>query len=87
MWLVAFLTVVTLPTVIKSLPQNYIIELIKLKNLIKPRGKIIALLAFLPITPSLAAFSIFAQSVVDKRSAESVHTPYHVERVFEASRK
>ena len=57
-----------------------------MKNLVKPMGKIIALLAFLPITPSIAALTVFAQSVVNKRDTESVSIPYHVERVLKASR-
>ena len=47
-----------------------------MKNLVKPMGKIIALLAFLPITPSIAVLTVFAQSVP---------IPYHVERVLKAS--
>tara|TARA_B100001029_G_C14700315_1_gene254509 strand:- start:19 stop:195 length:177 start_codon:yes stop_codon:yes gene_type:complete len=57
-----------------------------MKNLVKPMGKLIALLAFLPITPSIAALTVFAQSVVNKRDTESVSIPYHVERVLKASR-
>tara|TARA_B100000965_G_scaffold305931_1_gene264864 strand:+ start:148 stop:300 length:153 start_codon:yes stop_codon:yes gene_type:complete len=50
-----------------------------MKNLLKPIGKLIALLAFLPITPSIAALTVFAQSVVNKRGTESVSIPHHVE--------
>ena len=56
-----------------------------MKNLLNPVGKFIALLAFLPITPSIAALTVFAQSVVNKRGTESVPSPYHVERVSKAS--
>tara|TARA_B100001029_G_scaffold163380_1_gene153445 strand:+ start:27 stop:203 length:177 start_codon:yes stop_codon:yes gene_type:complete len=57
-----------------------------MKNLLKPIGKLIALLAFLPITPSIAALTVFAQSVVNKRGTESVSIPHHVEGVLKASR-
>ena len=57
-----------------------------MKNLLKPMGKLIALLTFLPITPSIAALIVFTQSVVNKRDTESVSIPYYVERVFEGSR-
>ena len=57
-----------------------------MKNLVKPMGKFIALLAFLPITPSIAALTVFTQSVVNKNSTEAISIPYHVERVLKASR-
>ena len=57
-----------------------------MRNLVKPMGKFIALLAFLPITPSIAALTVFTQSVVNKSSTESISIPYHVERVLKASR-
>ena len=56
-----------------------------MKNLVKPMGKFIALLAFLPITPSIAALTVFTQSVVNKSSTESIPL-CHVERVLKASR-
>ena len=49
-------------------------------------GKFLALLAILPITPSIAAITVFAQSIVNKRGIESIPIPHHVERVLKASR-
>ena len=57
-----------------------------MKNLLKPMGKFIAIVAFLPITPSIAALTVLTQSVVKKSSTESIPTPCHVERVLKASR-
>ena len=57
-----------------------------MRNLVKPMGKFIALLAFLPITPSIAALTVFTQSVVNKSSTESISIPYYVKRVLKVSR-
>ena len=48
-----------------------------MRNLVKPMGKFIELLAFLPITPSIAALTVFTQSVVNKSSTESISIPYY----------
>ena len=57
-----------------------------MRNFVKPIGKFIALLAFLPKTPSIAALTVFTQSIVNKSSTESISIPYHVERVLKARR-
>ena len=41
-----------------------------MKKLIKPSGGFFALLMFLPITPSIAAITIFTQSIVLNRDQE-----------------
>ena len=50
-----------------------------MRNLVKPMGKFIALITFLPITPSIAALTVFTQSVVNQSSTESISIPYYVE--------
>ena len=57
-----------------------------MRNLVNPMGKFIAVVALLPITPSIAALTVFTQSVVNKSSTEVISIPYHVERVLKASR-
>ncbi len=41
---------------------------------------------FLPITPSIAAITVFTQSVLNDRSTDATSTSHHAKRVIDASR-
>ena len=53
----------------------------------KPNSTLLALFMFLPITPSIAAITVFTQSVFNDRSTEVMPISYHTKRVIDASRK
>ena len=55
-------------------------------RLLKLNGKFIALLMFLPITPSIAAITVFTQSVLNDRSTEVTSISHHAKRVIDATR-
>ena len=38
-----------------------------MSNLFKPGGKLLALFVFLPVTPSIAAITVFTQSMMNDR--------------------
>ena len=56
-----------------------------MQRLSKPNGTLLALLMFLPITPSIAAITVFTRSVLNDRSTE-VTTTSHTMRVLDATR-
>ncbi len=53
----------------------------------KPNSTLLALFMFLPITPSIAAITVFTQSVFNDRSTDATPISYHTKRVIDASKK
>ena len=41
-----------------------------MQRLFKPKGTLLTLFMFLPITPSIAAITVFTQSVLNERGTE-----------------
>tara|TARA_B100000579_G_C22024093_1_gene485219 strand:- start:46 stop:246 length:201 start_codon:yes stop_codon:yes gene_type:complete len=62
-------------------------ELNKLmEKLFRPKGTLLALLMFLPITPSIAAITVFTKSVFINRNEDFNSISHHSKRVIHASR-
>ena len=57
-----------------------------MEGLFKPKSTLLALFMFLPITPSIAAITVFTQSVLNERNTEVTSFPHHSKRVIEATR-
>jgi len=57
-----------------------------MQRLFKPNSSVLALLMFLPITPSIAAITLFTQSVLNNRSSEVTSISHHEQRVIDATR-
>jgi len=57
-----------------------------MQRLIRPNSTFLALFMFLPITPSIAAITVFTQSVLNDRSTEVTSISHHVKRVIDATR-
>ena len=57
-----------------------------MQRLFKPNSSVLALLMFLPITPSIAAITVFTQSVLNDRSTEVTSIFHHAKRVIDATR-
>ncbi len=57
-----------------------------MQRLFKPNSSVLALVMFLPITPSIAAITVFTQSVLSDRSSEVTSISHHEQRVFDATR-
>ncbi len=57
-----------------------------MQRLFKPKSSALALLMFLPITPSIAAITVFTQSVLNDRSTEVTSFSHHEQRVIDATR-
>ncbi len=57
-----------------------------MQKLFKPNSSVLALLMFLPITPSIAAITVFTQSVLNDRGTEVTSISYHEQRVIDATR-
>tara|TARA_Y100001968_G_C19333568_1_gene705575 strand:+ start:419 stop:595 length:177 start_codon:yes stop_codon:yes gene_type:complete len=57
-----------------------------MNKLFKPKSSLLALFMFLPITPSIAAITVFTQSVLNDRSNEVTLISHHAKRVIDASR-
>ena len=57
-----------------------------MQNLLKPRSTLLALFVFLPITPSIAAITVYAHSIFSNRSAEVTTISHHAKRVIDATR-
>ena len=55
-----------------------------MQRFFKPNSNILALLVFLPITPSIAAITVFTQSVLNQRSTEVTFISHHAKRVIDA---
>ena len=57
-----------------------------MQRLFKPNRSVLALFMFLPITPSIAAITVFTQSVLNDRSSKVTVISHHAKRVIDASR-
>ncbi len=57
-----------------------------MQRLFKPNGSVFALFMFLPITPSIAAITVFTQSVLSERSSEVTSISHHEQRVVDVTR-
>lgn len=57
-----------------------------MQTLFKPNKSLLALFMFLPITPSIAAITVFTQSVINDRSTEVTSISDHAQRLIEANR-
>ncbi len=55
-------------------------------NLFKPSSKLLALLVFLPITPSIAAITVFTQSLLIDKNHEVSFVSEDAKRITNASR-
>tara|TARA_B100000965_G_scaffold381817_1_gene379617 strand:+ start:547 stop:723 length:177 start_codon:yes stop_codon:yes gene_type:complete len=57
-----------------------------MKKSFKANSTLFALLVFLPITPSIAAFTVFTHSVLNNRNIEVTSISHHAKRVVDATR-
>ena len=57
-----------------------------MSRLFKLNGKFIALLMFLPITPGIAAITVFTQSLLIEKRTELTSNSHHAKRVIDATR-
>ena len=57
-----------------------------MQRLFRPNSTFLALFMFLPITPSIAAITVFTQSVLNERSTELTSISHHAKRVIETTR-
>ena len=57
-----------------------------MQRLFKPNGTLFALFVFLPITPSIAAITVFTQSVLNDRITDVTSVSHHSKRVIDATR-
>ena len=57
-----------------------------MQRLFSRNSTLLALFMFLPITPSIAAITVFTQSVLNDRSNEVTSISHHAKRVIDATR-
>ncbi len=57
-----------------------------MQRLFKPKSSVLALFMFLPITPSIAAITVFTQSVLNDRITDVTSISHHEQRVIDAAR-
>tara|TARA_Y100001968_G_scaffold117237_1_gene106620 strand:- start:475 stop:651 length:177 start_codon:yes stop_codon:yes gene_type:complete len=57
-----------------------------MQRLFKPNSTLLALFMFLPITPSIAAITVFTQSILNERSTEITSISHHAKRLIAATR-
>ena len=57
-----------------------------MQRLFRPNSTLLALFMFLPITPSIAAITVFTQSVLIDMSTEVTSISHHAKRVIDATR-
>ena len=57
-----------------------------MQKLFKPKSTLLALFFFLPITPSIAAITVFTHSLLNDGSNEVTSISYHTKRVIDATR-
>ena len=57
-----------------------------MRKLVKTNSTFLALLMFLPITPSIAAITVFTHSVLSDRSNELTSISHHTKRVIDATK-
>lgn len=56
-----------------------------MQRFFKPNSSVMALFIFLPITPSIAAITVFTQSVLNDRSTEVTSISHHEQLVIDAT--
>ena len=57
-----------------------------MQKLLKSNCSLLALLAFLPITPSIAAITVFTHSLLNDKNTELTSISHHTKRVIDASK-
>ena len=57
-----------------------------MQRLFRPNSTLLALFMFLPITPSIAAITVFTQSVLNDRSTEVTSISHHAKQVIDSTR-
>ena len=57
-----------------------------MQRLFRPNSALLALFMFLPITPSIAAITVFTQSVLNDRSTEVMSISHHAKLVNDGTR-
>ncbi len=57
-----------------------------MQKFFKPNSTLLALFMFLPITPSIAAITVFTKSVLNDRSTDGTSISHDTKRVIEATR-
>ena len=57
-----------------------------MQRLFKPSSSVLAWFMFLPITPSIAAITVFTHSLLNDRSTELSSISHHAKRVIDAAR-
>ena len=57
-----------------------------MQRLFKPNSSVLVLFMFLPITPSIAAITVFTQSLLNDRSIELTSISHYEKRVIDATR-
>jgi len=57
-----------------------------MQRLFKPNSTLLALFMFLPITPSIAAITVFTKSVLNDMNLEVTSISHHAKRVIDATR-
>ena len=57
-----------------------------MQSLFKPNSTLLALFMFLPITPSIAAITVFTQSVLNDSSNEVTSISHNTKRVNDATK-
>ena len=55
-------------------------------RLFKHNSTLLALFMFLPITPSIAAITVFTQSVLNEKNTEVSIISHHTKRVIDATK-
>ena len=57
-----------------------------MQRLFRPNSTLLALFMFLPITPSIAAITVFTQSLFNDRSTEVTSISHHAKPLIDATR-
>tara|TARA_Y100001968_G_C19275259_1_gene676400 strand:+ start:74 stop:250 length:177 start_codon:yes stop_codon:yes gene_type:complete len=57
-----------------------------MNTLFKPSSKLLAMFVFLPITPSIAAITVFTQSLLIDKNQEVSFVSEDAKRIIDASR-
>ena len=57
-----------------------------MQRLFKPNSTLLALFMFLPITPSIAAITVFTQSVLNDKTTVDTSIAHFAQRVIDATR-
>tara|TARA_Y100001968_G_C19218556_1_gene648483 strand:+ start:333 stop:509 length:177 start_codon:yes stop_codon:yes gene_type:complete len=57
-----------------------------MEKLFKPKGTLLALIMFLPVTPGIAAITVFTKSVLNDRTEDFATISHHSKRIINAAR-